>query len=56
MPTIDTAYVRSQYRNQGIGLEILSDVIARFPIDDIAFSRPISDGMFKGKLQLVIEL
>ncbi|XP_043276907.1 protein FAM169B-like [Venturia canescens] len=47
MPTIDTAYVRSEYRNRGIGTEILLDVISRFPIDDIAFSKPISNGMLR---------
>jgi len=49
MPVVDTAYIRSQYRNRGFGTEILSDVIARFPDEDIGFSMPISSGMLKSK-------
>lgn len=49
MPVVDTAYVRSEYRNRGFGTEILSDVIARFPNKDIGFSRPISSSMLKSK-------
>ncbi|XP_012535264.1 soluble lamin-associated protein of 75 kDa-like isoform X2 [Monomorium pharaonis] len=47
MPVIDTAYIRSEYRNQGFGTEILSDIIARFPNEDIGFSKPISSGMLR---------
>ncbi|EFN83422.1 UPF0611 protein FAM169A [Harpegnathos saltator] len=47
MPVVDTAYVRSEYRNRGFGTEILSDVIARFPNEDIGFSKPISNGMLR---------
>ncbi|XP_029166004.1 soluble lamin-associated protein of 75 kDa-like isoform X2 [Nylanderia fulva] len=47
MPTVDTAYIRSEYRNQGFGTEILSDVIARFPNEDIGFSKPISSSMLR---------
>jgi GNAT superfamily N-acetyltransferase len=49
MPVVDTAYIRSEYRNRGFGTEILSDVIARFPDEDIGFSTPISSGMLKSK-------
>lgn len=49
MPIVDTAYVRSEYRNRGFGTEILSDVIARFPNEDIGFSKPISNGMLRSK-------
>lgn len=45
MPVVDTAYIRSEYRNQGFGTEILYDVIKRFPNEDIGFSKPISNGM-----------
>ncbi|XP_025075528.1 soluble lamin-associated protein of 75 kDa-like isoform X2 [Pogonomyrmex barbatus] len=47
MPVVDTAYIRSEYRNQGFGTGILSDVITRFPNEDIGFSKPISSGMLK---------
>ncbi|XP_050446036.1 soluble lamin-associated protein of 75 kDa-like isoform X1 [Cataglyphis hispanica] len=47
MPIVDTAYIRSEYRNRGFGTEILSDVIARFPNEDIGFSKPISNGMLR---------
>lgn len=47
MPVVDSAYIRSQYRNRGFGMEILSDVIARFPSEDIGFSKPISSGMLR---------
>ncbi|XP_015608071.2 soluble lamin-associated protein of 75 kDa isoform X2 [Cephus cinctus] len=43
MHTLDTAYIRSQYRNRGFGLELLSDLVRRFPNEDIGFSRPISN-------------
>ena len=49
MPTLDTAYIRSQYRNRGFGIEILLDIIERFPNEDIGFSKPISEGMWRGK-------
>lgn len=49
MPIMDTAYIRSEYRNRGFGTEILSDMIARFPNEDIGFSKPISNGMLKSK-------
>ncbi|XP_011328998.1 protein FAM169B isoform X2 [Ooceraea biroi] len=47
MPVVDTAYIRSEYRNRGFGTEIPSDVVARFPSEDIGFSMPISSGMLK---------
>ncbi|XP_024892450.1 soluble lamin-associated protein of 75 kDa-like [Temnothorax curvispinosus] len=47
MPVVDTAYIRSEYRNRGFGTGILSDVIARFPNEDIGFSKPISSGMLR---------
>ncbi|XP_012232893.2 soluble lamin-associated protein of 75 kDa-like [Linepithema humile] len=47
MPVVDTAYIRSEYRNRGLGTEILFDVIKRFPNEDIGFSKPISSGMLK---------
>ncbi|XP_044020807.1 protein FAM169B-like [Aphidius gifuensis] len=47
MNTIDTAYIRSEYRNQGLGIEILHDVIKHYQDQDIGFSKPISDGMFQ---------
>ncbi|KAL0134876.1 hypothetical protein PUN28_001571 [Cardiocondyla obscurior] len=47
MPVVDTAYIRSEYRNQGFGTGILLDVITRFPNEDIGFSKPISNGMLK---------
>lgn len=49
MPIVDTAYIRSEYRNRGFGMEILFDVTARFPNEDIGFSKPISKGMLKSK-------
>ncbi|XP_057322047.1 soluble lamin-associated protein of 75 kDa-like [Microplitis mediator] len=45
MTTLDTAYIRSQYRNKGLGLEIINDIIERYPNEDIGFSKPISHGM-----------
>ncbi|XP_011869261.1 PREDICTED: protein FAM169B-like isoform X1 [Vollenhovia emeryi] len=47
MPVVDTAYIRSEYRNQGFGTGILSDVTARFPNEDIGFSKPVSSGMLR---------
>ncbi|XP_066600234.1 soluble lamin-associated protein of 75 kDa-like [Prorops nasuta] len=47
MPIIDTVYIRSEYRNQGYGTEMLKDIVTRFPNDDIGFSKPISFGMQK---------
>ncbi|XP_043495878.1 soluble lamin-associated protein of 75 kDa-like isoform X2 [Polistes fuscatus] len=47
MPVLDTAYIRSKYRNKGFGTEILFDMIKRFPNEDIGFSKPISDNMLK---------
>ncbi|XP_014475951.1 PREDICTED: soluble lamin-associated protein of 75 kDa-like, partial [Dinoponera quadriceps] len=47
MPVVDTAYIRSEYRSRGFGTEILSDMTARFPNEDIGFSRPISSGMLR---------
>lgn len=49
MPVVDTAYIRSEYRNRGFGMGILFDVIARFPNEDIGFSKPISNGMLRSK-------
>lgn len=49
MPVVDTAYIRSGYRNRGFGTDILSDVVARFPNEDIGFSRPISNGMLRSR-------
>lgn len=49
MPVVDTAYIRSEYRNRGFGMGILFDVIARFPNEDIGFSKPISSGMLKSE-------
>lgn len=49
MPVVDTAYIRSEYRNRGFGMGILSDVIARFPNEDIGFSKPISSGMLRSE-------
>ncbi|KAK2580903.1 hypothetical protein KPH14_005973 [Odynerus spinipes] len=47
MPVLDTAYIRSEYRNKGFGSELLLDIIKRFPNEDIGFSKPISTGMLK---------
>ncbi|XP_032671691.1 soluble lamin-associated protein of 75 kDa-like isoform X2 [Odontomachus brunneus] len=47
IPVVDTVYVRSEYRNRGFGTEILHDVIARFPNEDIGFSKPISNSMLR---------
>ncbi|XP_047358041.1 soluble lamin-associated protein of 75 kDa-like isoform X2 [Vespa velutina] len=47
MPVLDTAYIRSAYRNRGFGSEILLDIIKRFPDEDIGFSKPISNTMLK---------
>ncbi|XP_044576530.1 soluble lamin-associated protein of 75 kDa-like [Cotesia glomerata] len=47
MTTLDTAYIRSQYRNQGLGSEIIYDIIKRYPNEDIGFSIPISYGMLR---------
>ncbi|XP_035743399.1 soluble lamin-associated protein of 75 kDa-like isoform X2 [Vespa mandarinia] len=47
MPVLDTAYIRSAYRNKGFGSEILLDIIKRFPDEDIGFSKPISNTMLK---------
>lgn len=49
MPVLDTAYIRSAYRNKGFGSEILLDIIKRFPDEDIGFSKPISNVMLKCK-------
>ena len=49
MPVVDSVYIRSEYRNRGFGTGILSDVIARFPNEDIGFSKPISSGMLKSE-------
>jgi len=54
MPVVDTAYIRSEYRNRGFGTEILFDVIKRFPNEDIGFSKPISSGMLKSKYLTII--
>lgn len=54
MPVVDTAYIRSEYRNRGFGTEILFDVIKRFPNEDIGFSKPISSGMLKSKHLTII--
>jgi len=51
MPVVDSAYIRSEYRNRGFGMEILSDVIVRFPNEDIGFSKPISIGMLRSEYQ-----
>jgi len=51
MPVVDSAYIRSEYRNQGFGMGILSDVIVRFPNEDIGFSKPISIGMLRSEYQ-----
>ncbi|XP_046747467.1 uncharacterized protein LOC124411948 isoform X2 [Diprion similis] len=48
MPMLDTAYIRSEYRGNGIGTEIITKITGMFPDEDIGFSRPISDGMSKG--------
>lgn len=50
MPVLDTAYIRSAYRNKGFGSEILLDIIKRFPDEDIGFSKPISNVMLKCKV------
>ncbi|XP_034943254.1 soluble lamin-associated protein of 75 kDa-like [Chelonus insularis] len=47
MNTLDTAYIRSKFRNKGLGLEILYNVIENYPNDDIGFSKPISEGMLR---------
>lgn len=47
MPVVDTAYIRSEYRNRGFGSEILIDVTTRYPNEDVGFSKPISMGMLK---------
>lgn len=54
MPVLDTAYIRSPYRNKGFGSEILLDIIKRFPDEDIGFSKPISNDMLKGKEQIFL--
>ncbi|XP_046427424.1 protein FAM169B-like isoform X1 [Neodiprion fabricii] len=47
MPVLDTAYIRSECRGNGIGTEIITKITQMFPNEDIGFSRPISDGMSK---------
>ncbi|XP_012259109.1 protein FAM169B-like isoform X2 [Athalia rosae] len=47
MPTLDTAYIRSEYRRRGIGIEILENITQMFPEEEIGLSRPISDAMWK---------
>ncbi|XP_063981477.1 E3 ubiquitin-protein ligase RNF14-like isoform X2 [Diachasmimorpha longicaudata] len=47
MNTVDTAYIRSQHRNQGLGMEILYDAVKRYENQDIGFSKPISHGMLQ---------
>ncbi|KAK0081526.1 hypothetical protein PV325_012010 [Microctonus aethiopoides] len=47
MNTLDTAYIRSQYRNCGFGMEILYDIVNRHSDQDIGFSKPISYGMLQ---------
>lgn len=49
MNTVDTIYIRLPYRNQGLGSEILYDVVKRYPDEEIAFSKPISHGMLRSK-------
>lgn len=47
MVTLDTAYIRSEYRRAGMGLSILEDIRNRHPNEDIAFSSPIAFSMLK---------
>lgn len=54
MNTLDTAYIRSQYRNCGFGMEILYDIVNRHSDQDIGFSKPISYGMFQGIFRILI--
>lgn len=46
---MDTAYIRSEYRNRGFDMEILFDAIMHFPNKDIGFSKSISNGMLISK-------
>ncbi|XP_066993284.1 protein FAM169B [Anabrus simplex] len=47
MATLDTAYIRKQFRRQGHCTRMITDLLQSYPEQDIGFSSPISNSMKK---------
>ena len=54
MPLVDTLFIRSNHRRQGLATAMIDDIVKTYPDKDIGFSQPISKSLEKGYILLLI--